>query len=64
MKQDEIPGILTLIGLVIISLGFSIASYGESLKHKEVLKVIKDNSNMFWEDYIEDDSSLELKNMK
>ena len=63
LKQDEIPGILTLIGLVIISLGFSIACYGEGLKHKEVLKVIKGN-NMLSEDNIEDDSSLELKNMK
>ena len=40
LGQDEIPGMLTGLGLCVISIGFLIASYGVTLKQDEQLEEI------------------------
>lgn len=42
LGQDEIPGILTVLGLCVISIGFMTASYGVKLKQDEILEEIVD----------------------
>lgn len=46
LGQDEIPGIKTGLGLVVISIGFMIASYGVTLKQDEEIKMIIEESQM------------------
>ena len=44
LRQDHVPGAMTWIGMLITSVGFLIASYGERLKHKEDIRRIIEES--------------------
>ena len=59
LGQDHIPGAMTFIGLVITTVGFWIASYGERLKHNEELRRIIEESLLSSEELDDEDFSLQ-----